>query len=133
MENISKMEMAKALFQKDYSKTEKAFFGFITKVTYVPTNSPVVGLSLDYLLADGDKVMRLASAAPSELDALIKQNGCPQTSPNGHWRLNLCYSKDRKFVALQVLEFAGFEYKTVSEPRFIEGDDAAKFIGILVK
>jgi len=133
MENISKMEMAKALFTKDYIKTEKAFFGFMTKVTYVPTNSPVVGLSLDYLLADGDKVLRLASAAPNELEALLKQNGYPQVSTNGHWRLSVCYSKDRKFVALQVLEFVGFEYKPVDEPRFIEGDDAAKFIGIFVK
>jgi len=133
MENISKMEMAKALFTKDYIKTEKAFFGFMTKVTYVPTNSPVVGLSLDYLLADGDKVLRLASAAPNELEALLKQIGYPQVSTNGHWRLSVCYSKDRKFVALQVLEFVGFEYKPVDEPRFIEGDDAAKFIGIFVK
>ena len=44
MENISKMEMAKALFEKPYIKVEKKFFGFITNVTYTPTNSPTVGL-----------------------------------------------------------------------------------------
>ena len=56
MENISKMEMAKALFEKTYIKVEKKFFGFITNVTYTPTNSPVVGLCLDYALTDGEKV-----------------------------------------------------------------------------
>ena len=97
MENISKMEMAKALFEKPYIKVEKKFFGFITNVTYTPTNSPVVG------------------------------------SPNGHWRLSLCYSKDRKFAALCFSEFVGFEYKTIEGPRFIEGEDAAKILQAFVK
>ena len=133
MENISKMEMASALFSKSYIKVEKKFFGFITKVTYTPTNSPVVGLYLDYALADGEKVKRLASAAPGEVVTLIKKDGRPTTSPNGHWRLSLCYSQDRRFAALCFSEFVGFEYKTIGEIRFVEGDDAAKILQAFVK
>ena len=133
MENISKMEMASALFNKSYIKVEKKFFGFITKVTYTPTNSPVVGLCLDYALADGEKVKRLATAAPGEVVTLIKKEGKPATSPNGHWRLSLCYSQDRRFAALHVSEFVGFEYKTIGEIRFLEGDDAAKILQAFVK
>ena len=133
MENISKMEMASALFSKSYIKVEKKFFGFITKVTYTPTNSPVVGLCLDYALADGEKVKRLATAAPGEVVTLIKKEGKPATSPNGHWRLSLCYSQDRRFAALHVSEFVGFEYKTIGEIRFLEGDDAGKILQAFVK
>ena len=133
MENISKMEMAKALFEKPYIKVEKKFFGFTTNVTYTPTNSPVIGLCLDYALADGEKVKRLATANPSEVVTLIKKDGWPTTSPNGHWRLSLCYSKDRRFVALCFSEFFGFEYKTIEGPRFIEGDDAGKILQAFIK
>ena len=133
MENISKMEMAEALFSKSYIKVEKKFFGFITKVTYTPTNSPVVGLCLDYALADGEKVKHLATAAPGEVVTLIKKDGRPATCPNGHWRLSLCYSQDRRFAALHVSEFIGFEYKTIGEIRFVEGDDAAKILQAFVK
>jgi hypothetical protein len=133
MENISKMEMAKALFEKPYIKVEKKFFGFITNITYTPTNSPIVGLCLDYALADGEKVKQLAFAAPGEVVTLIKKDGKPETSPNGHWRLSLCYSKDRKFAALCFSEFVGFEYKTIEGPRFLEGDDAGKILQAFVK
>ena len=133
MENISKMEMAKALFEKPYIKVEKKFFGFITNVTYTPTNSPVVGLCLDYAPADGEKVKRLATAAPGEVATLIKKEGRLTTSPNGHWRLSLCYSKDFKFAALCFSEFVGFEYKTIEGPRFLEGDNAAKILQAFVK
>ena len=39
MENISKMEMANALFNKPYIKTEKKFFGFKTKRTCRQNNA----------------------------------------------------------------------------------------------
>jgi len=60
MENISKMEMATALFNQIYIKTEKAFFGLKTKVTYAPTNSPIVGTSLEF--ATGNDAKKLLQA-----------------------------------------------------------------------
>lgn len=80
MENISKMEMANALFNKPYIKTEKKFFG-----------------------------------------------------DNGNYRLNLCYSQDREFAALQLQQFSGFEYHTVGGIRFVEGDEAHKLLAVFVK
>ena len=59
MENISKMEMASALFSKPYIKTEKKFFGFKTNVTYTKTNSPVVGICLEFSPTEGQKVQTI--------------------------------------------------------------------------
>ena len=133
MENISKMEMANALFNKPYIKTEKKFFGFKTNVTYTKTNSPVVGTCLDYSPTEGQKVKDMFEASSSTLDAVVQKNGHPKTSDNGNYRLNLCYSQDREFAALQLQQFSGFEYHNVGGIRFVEGEKAHKLLAVFVK
>lgn len=108
-------------------------FGLKTKVTYTMTNSPVVGLCFDYALADGEKVKRLVLASPDEVGMILEEQGCPSTSPNGHWRLSLCYSLDRKFAVFHFSEYVGFEYKPIGETRFVEDDDAKKLLLPFVK
>lgn len=133
MENISKMEMANALFNKPYIKTEKKFFGFKTNVTYTRTNSPVVGICLEFSPTEGQKVKEIVEASSSALDAVVQKNGHPKTGDNGNFRLNLCYSQDREFAALHLQQFSGFEYHTVGEIRFAKGDEARKLLAVFVK
>ena len=133
MENISKMEMANALFNKPYIKTEKKFFGFKTNVTYTKTNSPVVGICLEFSSTEGQKVQAIVEASLNALDATIQREGRPKTSDNGNFRLNLCYSQDREFAALQLQQFSGFEYHNVGGIRFVEGDEAHKLLAVFVK
>lgn len=133
MENISKMEMASALFAQIYIKTEKKFFGLMTKITYTPTNSPVVGVSLDFSPAEGEKVKSILEAAPSEFYAVLKKEGRPVTTANGNFRLNLCYSQDHQFAALHLQQFSGFEYHSVSEIRFAAGDEAKMMLSAFIK
>lgn len=133
MENVSKMEMASALFNKPYIKTEKKFFGFMTDVTYTKTNSPVVGACLEFSPTEGQKVQAVFEAPLGTLDSVIQREGLPKTSDNGNFRLNLCYSKDHEFAALHLQQFSGFEYHTVGEIRFAEGDEARKLLAVFVK
>ena len=133
MENISKMEMATALFNQIYIKTEKAFFGLKTKVTYAPTNSPVVGTALEFAPSEGQKAKAILEASPAELDAALQKNGRPQTSDNGNMKLNLCYSRDHEFAAFHLQQFSGFEYRTVIETRFATGNDAKKLLQAFIK
>ena len=133
MANISNMEMACAVFEKSCIKVEKAFFGLKTKVTYKPTNSPVVGGTFEYSASEGDKLNQLVTAAPSEVEAILQKVGRPVESPNGHWMVSICYSKDHKFAAIQLSEFVGFDYKNVGEVRFTEGEDAEKLLRPFVK
>ncbi|MBO7551321.1 MAG: hypothetical protein J6T62_07350 [Fibrobacter sp.] len=67
------------------------------------------------------------------LDATIQREGRPKTSDNGNYRLNLCYSQDREFAALQLQQFSGFEYHNVGGIRFVEGDEAHKLLAVFVK
>ena len=133
MENISKMEMANALFNKPYIKTEKKFFGFKTNVTYTKTNSPVVGICQEFSPTEGQKVQAIVEASLESLDATIQREGRPKTSDNGNFCLNLCYSQDREFAALQLQQFSGFEYHNVGGIRFVEGDEAHKLLAVFVK
>ena len=133
MENISKMEMANALFNKPYIKTEKKFFGFKTNVTYTKTNSPVVGICLEFSPTEGQKVQTIVGAPSNDLVATIQRIGHPKTSGNGNFRLNLCYSQDREFAALHLQQFSGFEYHNVGGIRFVEGDEAHKLLAVFVK
>ena len=133
MENISKMMMARAVFNKPYIKTEKKFFGFKTNVTYTKTNSSVVGICLEFSPTEGQKVQTIVEASLESLDATIQREGRPKTSDNGNYRLNLCYSQDREFAALHLQQFSGYEYHTVGEIRFAEGDEAHKLLAVFVK
>lgn len=133
MENIKKMEMASALFKKDCIKVEKAFFGLVTKITYIPTGSPVVGLSLEFDPINGEKVSQLIDASAGNLEALIKKVGCLKCCDNGNYRLSLCFSRDHRFAALQLHQFSNFSYRSVGEIRFVEGDVAEREISLFVK
>ena len=133
MANIANMEMASAVFEKSCIKVEKKFFGFRTNVTYIPTNSPVVGLTLEYPTSEGGKLNRLFTAAPNDVESILHKIGCPVESANGHWLVSICYSKDCKFAALQLSEFVGFDYKNVGEVRFAEGEDAEKLLRPFLK
>ena len=133
MANIANMEMACAVFEKSCIKVEKKFFGFKTNVTYIPTNSPVVGLTLEYPTAEGEKLNRLFTAAPNDVESILQKVGRPVESANGHWLVSICYSKNHKFAALQLSEFVGFDYKNIGEVRFAEGEDAEKLLRPFVK
>ena len=133
MENISKMEMASALFSQIYIKTEKKFFGLKTKVTYTPTNSPVVGICLDYSPEDGQKIKEILVIPAGGLDVALQKLGHIETTPNGNFRLNLCYSQDHEFAAMHLQQFSGFEYHSVSGTRFAAGEEAKKLLDAFVK
>jgi hypothetical protein len=133
MENISKMEMANAVFSHANIKTEKKFFGSKTNVTYTKTNSPVVGICLEFSPTEGQKVQAIVGAPSNDLEATIQRMGHPKTSDNGNFRLNICYSKDCEFAALHLQQFSGFEYHNVGEIRFAEGEEAHKLLAVFVK
>ena len=103
------MEMASALFNQIYIKTEH------------------------YSPAEGQKVKAILEATQSELFAVLKKDDHPETSANGNFRLNLCYSRDHEFAALHLQQFSGFEYHTIGKIRFAAGDEAKKLLSAFVK
>lgn len=56
-----------------------------------------------------------------------------QRQPDGNVQLAFLYSKDRKYIAIQVQKYEPFEYKPYSEIYVFRGDEAERLIGELVK
>ncbi len=133
MDNINNMKMASAIFQKNCIKVEKKFFGLMTKVTYTPSNSDVVGLCLEYDSTNGERVKKLMAESADEMEEDFQNGKCPVTTENGSMQLSLCYSKDHKFAALQLLQYKNFEYRAISDVRFAEGDEAEKVLHPFLK
>jgi hypothetical protein len=133
MKNISKMEMAKAVFGHPSIRVEKSFFGLKTKVTYTKTNSVVRGLHLEYSIDDGKKIDEFLSVEEGSLDDAVQRIGKLQTSDYGNYRLALCYSKDKRFAALQLYKYQNFSYDTDGKVWIYEGDDAEKRLHPFIK
>lgn len=133
MENVKNMEMAKTVFGMNCIKVEKALFGLMTKVVYTPTNSPVVGVCLDFDPVNGEKVRHIIEVSPDKVESVVEKEGLPKACDNGNFRLSICYSKDCQFAALQLQQFSNFSYHQVGEIRFAEGELAAKELRPFVK
>lgn len=48
----------------------------------------------------------------------LSQQGKPKPAPIGHFRLEVCASKDHHFCALQLFRYVDFKYVPAFEPRF---------------
>ncbi|MCQ2106923.1 MAG: hypothetical protein MJZ26_14165 [Fibrobacter sp.] len=128
MENIRRMELASVLSKNPSIMTEKRFLGFKTCFTYRPTHSPLVGIYLEYDPINGHRVRQLVASAPDEVDELIQKEGMPHPSCNGNIRLCLCYSRDHHFAAMQLSQYANFDYHPIDEIRVAEGEEAEKLL-----
>lgn len=127
------MEMAKALFSKDYIKVEKYFFDLRTKVIYTPTNSKVIGCSLEYGASNGEKIKELLELPDETILEEASKMKFLESMDNGMYDLSFCYSKDYKFAALQLSKYMAFEYRAVTAVRFIENDVAEALLRVLLK
>lgn len=101
----------------------KSLFGLLTKVVYKPTGSPIVAKVWEYSHADG---ARLRSILKVPADALQNAVGDFRPSPslNGNFLAEVCFSQDKAFVAVQLLQFSEMTYVPVTEPLIFEGKGA---------
>ena len=125
MASINHLEMAKALSQNPHIQIKKSFFGLHTSVVYTPTQSPVDVSIQDYTAEMGNKLERIINAPAGQIEAAIRKEGRIDKASISNMRLELAFSRDRKFAAAQLFNFYDLQYHPVTEPRFIEGDEAA--------
>ena len=128
MANIKHLEMAKKVFSYQHINVKKGFLGLTTTVTYQPTNSPVHAQQLEYTPTDGSKIERLITLSGTQLMEQVKKMEQLNTVPNGNYRLDLCFSGDHQFAALQLFQFKDFSYQSVSDGTIYEGHDAVAIL-----
>lgn len=129
MSSIKNMEMAAALSANEHIEFKKSWFS--TKAIYAPTQSPLKAIVLEYNPAEGERVKHLLDMPLDKMASDIQQKGKPVAGANGHFRLELCLSKDRQFCALQLFRFGDFKYNPVVAPRFFEAGEVETITKLL--
>ena len=124
MPNIKNLEMADAVFSKNYIRIDNSFFGLSQKIVYVPTGSPVKVVKLEYSREEGERLEKLLSLPVNKLEAELASKGKPATSAVGNYQLQACVSDDRQFCAVQLFRFYDFMYHPLEEPLFFKGKGA---------
>ncbi|MBQ4393000.1 MAG: hypothetical protein II826_07840 [Prevotella sp.] len=121
MSSIKNLEMAAAVSSYQHIEIKKSLFS--TKAIYKPTQSQVKATVLEYTPSEGERLERLLSMPLDKMVADIAQKGKPTAGANGNFRLEVCLSDDRQFVALQLFRFIDFSYRPLFETRFYEGKE----------
>lgn len=124
MPNIKNLEMADAVFSKNYIRIDNSFFGLSQKIVYVPTGSPVKVVKLEYSREEGERLEKLLSLPVNKLEAELASKGKPTTTAVGNYQLQACVSDDRQFCAVQLFRFYDFMYHPLEEPLFFKGKEA---------
>lgn len=132
MANINKMKMAQTVISNEHITVKKGFLGLSTTVTYQPTGSKVNVTALNYSPEEGPKVKTIIGLKGSELAARVEKTEKIEQDGIGHYHLDLCYSDDHEFAAMQMLQFSDFNYGPVTEPVILEGADAKNILKLLV-
>ena len=122
MPNIKNLEMADAVFSKNYIRIDNSFFGLSQKIVYVPTGSPVKVVKLEYSREEGERLEKLLSLPVNKLEAELASKGKPTTTAVGNYQLQACVSDDRQFCAVQLFRFYDFMYHPLEEPLFFSRD-----------
>lgn len=124
MASIKSLRIASAVAQNPNISFHKSWFGLVTKAVYTPTGSPVDAFQLEYTKEDGAPLVRLLTARPSDLKAVVEATGTLRDTHVGNLQLDLCLSRDHRFAAMRLFRYADFKYKPETELRIFEGADA---------
>ena len=124
MANVKSLEMAQEVFSNQHINVKKGFLGLSTIVTYQSTQSRVSALQLEFAPVDGPKIQTVLGLTGDKLVEQVKKTGQLSTVPNGNYRLDLVFSDDHQFAALQLFQFKQLGYEPVSRVFMLEGKDA---------
>lgn len=116
--------MAKTVSHHSHVSIKKSFFGLCSTAYYTSTNSKIESFENQYSRETGDKIRPLFSLSD---DKIIEQTKIIQSlkqQPNGNYRLDICISRDHKFLAMQLYHFENLMYRPVTEVRYFEGETA---------
>lgn len=128
MANIKNLGMAEELLANPHISVRKSFFGMVTDHIYTPTGGKIKVVQKIYNPGDGDAVKRMLSLGAEGLKKELKGKGLPEPVNIGNIQLNICYSSDFQFVAMQMEKFVDFFYKPVTDLVVAEGDDARQIL-----
>lgn len=128
MANIKKLGMTDELLANQHISVRKSFFGLVTNYIYNPTGGKIKVVQKNYNPGNGDTIKRMLNLGIDGLKKGIKDKGLPEPIAIGNMQLNICYTQDFNFLAMQMEQFVDYLYKPTTDIVIAEGDDAQQIL-----
>ena len=123
MANIKHLQMWNDICTDARIGVSKSFFGLVTTAVYKPTNSIADARKAEFSPADGERLKRILESPRQELSKAIGDFR-PQQIANGNFLAELCISRDKAFLAVQLSRFTNMTYEPATPVFVFEGDEA---------
>lgn len=124
--------MGEEIASQNNIKIEKKFFGLISSATFEPTGSKIDGYQLYISRKANNLVYDMMDATEVEqLDHLLEKGKKVEYNSNGNEMLDVCMSRDHKFVALQRFCYENYLYQKATEVKYFEAEKAEKVAELL--
>lgn len=128
MANIKNLGMAEELLAHPHITVRKSLFGLKTDYIYTPTDNKLKVAQLIYNPGDGDAVKHMLELGIDGLKKGLHHKGLPQPIGIGNMQLNICYTPDYQFLAMQMEQFVDYLYRPTTPVVITEGDDAQQIL-----
>lgn len=128
MSKFNSIEIAELVALHPKVETHR-FFGLFERVSYQPTHSKIESFRNYYGAHEADLLQKIAESDDPEVQMSSAKE--IHVAANGNYRLDICLSKDCKFVAFQVFQRQHNEFVPFSRLCILEGDQAKAFEELL--
>ena len=110
---------------------KKCFFGLSTSMTYQKTNSKIHIIQNEYDASNCKLLEDTLLTSPEKLVEVGVSAKDIKKSSIGNYRLDICLSDDKQFLATQLLRFVNFNYVEITDMKVFEGK-AAEIIAEII-
>ena len=131
MENQPK-GLKELVAQQTYIIDDSLFFGLFHRFLYAPTASTLQFDSRYYAPVLREELKELFASSDVAFEKRLAKLNRYEQAVNGNMLVECCFSKDKEFGALRLMQYAQIDYQLVSEVHLLQGDaakQAAKVFG----
>ena len=129
MANIKNLQMWENICADARIRINKSMFGLRTTAIYGPTNSVIDANTYEYSPEDGKHIKRILEM-PQEKMAEAINDYQPKTTDYGNYLAEVCLSRDKHFLIVQLFQFMKLNYEPATEVLVFE-DKAAEMLARL--
>ena len=124
MANIKNLQMWENICADARIRINKSMFGLRTTAIYGPTNSVIDANTYEYSPEDGKHIKRILEM-PQEKMAEAINDYQPKTTDYGNYLAEVCLSRDKHFLIVQLFQFEKLNYEPATEVLIFEDKEAA--------
>lgn len=123
MANIKNLQMWENICADARIRINKSMFGLRTTAIYGPTNSVIDTNTYEYSPEDGKHIKRILEM-PQEKMAEAINDYQPKTTDYGNYLAEVCLSRDKHFLIVQLFQFMKLNYEPATEVLIFEDKEA---------